>query len=768
MALSMLGQHAQAADCAVAAQRELLALGNLRAAARVSQNLGGLQQLCDAYPESARHYREAAVLFARLGDHAHSVLADIGLAAALTSMGDFDEAERMHARARMRAGNQGLVMQLAPVDESQALVDMARGRYRAALAGLESARRRYEVLAVPQYLAIAEKQLADAYLELRLLPEAHRLFDAAVVRFSQLALPDEQAAALAQRGRTEALLGQPAADASFAQAAQRFATQGNAVGEATVALARAELALTGGQARAEVLRGQALLQAGRLAEAGAAFDAGLRSAQERQQLQLQVRCHTGQGLVAQALGDGAAAGTAFEAAITLFEDQRRALPANDIRRAFLTDHLRPYQERLRSALQQGDAAAVLQQLERLRARSLDERLDERLAEGSALALDADGLALRERLNWLYRHLQRLQDDGGSSALLTQELHDTEQALLERARRQRLASAPAPDGAAGAVLADGLNCADGALDLSALQAALRPGSDALVEYGVLDDELFACIVSAGRISLLRHAADWPSVLGALRSARFQMETLRHGSQPVQPHLAVLTRHIQARLARLHALVWAPPAAALDGFQRLLIVPHAQLGDLPFAALCDASLPDPAAHHPPAAASGRPASAANSLWCPAQVPPCVRWAGRPGRCGWRWRWANPHACRTPALRRSAWRRCSRRAAPWPVQPPHCRRCRRCRPLRPAPTCCTWPVMPSSAVTTRASRRCTSTTPRSPSTRPRHCRCRPAPWCSALARPAWPNWARATSWSAWCGPFWWPAQPGCWLASGRWTTP
>ena len=99
---------------------------------------------------------------ARVGDHEHSIGADIGLADALAMLGDFDQALRYYDRARQRAGNRGFETVLALVDESVALVDLARGRYREALAGLESARRRYEALAMPQYLAVAEKQLADA------------------------------------------------------------------------------------------------------------------------------------------------------------------------------------------------------------------------------------------------------------------------------------------------------------------------------------------------------------------------------------------------------------------------------------------------------------------------------------------------------------------------------------------------------------------------------------------------------------------------------
>ena len=56
------------------------------------------------------------------------------------------------------------------------------------------------------FLVEAIDQLADAYLELRLLPEALKLFDAAVSQFAALELPDEQAWALMQSGRARVLL----------------------------------------------------------------------------------------------------------------------------------------------------------------------------------------------------------------------------------------------------------------------------------------------------------------------------------------------------------------------------------------------------------------------------------------------------------------------------------------------------------------------------------------------------------------------------------
>jgi CHAT domain-containing protein len=68
-------------------------------------------------------------------------------------------------------------------------------------------------------------------------------------------------------------------------------------------------------------------------------------------------------------------------------------------------------------------------------------------------------------------------------------------------------------------------------------------------------------------------------------RYLIETLRHGAAPVAQHLAHLTGRARARLRKLHALVWQPLAPALAPFRRVLVVPHAQLGALPFAALDD---------------------------------------------------------------------------------------------------------------------------------------------------------------------------------------
>lgn len=601
MALSMLGQYDAAIDCAERTQRQFASLGDRRAAAKVSLNLGILHVRRGAYAEGARYSREAAVLFARAGDHEHSVMADISMADALTSLGDFDEALRIYARAEMRAATHAFPVLQAMVEESVALQRLARGHYGEALAGFEGARRRYEQLAMPQQQAVVEKQLADAYLALNLLPEALALFEQSLARFRSLGLHDEEPWTLVQYGRALALLGQPVPAAqSFVRAGELFAEQGNAVGASVVALARAELALAAGESgaalelaaraardfdaagyldarlRADVVRAHALLRAGSVEQASALFSATLDAARAADLLPVQVRCLTGQGLAAQDGGDTPAAQAAFSAAIDLFEEQRRALPDDAIRSAFFTEHLQPYQALLRLAIDAHGreptaerAAEVLRQLDRCRARALGERVVQAPSAADSTATQA----LRARLNWLHRKVQRLQEEGEPAGLQIDELRRTERQLMEHARRERL-GAPAH-----ALAAD-----DSGFDVQALQQQLGDG-DVLVEYGLQDDELFACVVDRHGVTLQRHLARWSEVADALRSARFQIETLRHGAAPVAQHLTHLTERARLRLRRLHALVWAPLAPLLASCRRVLVVPHAQLGALPFAALDD---------------------------------------------------------------------------------------------------------------------------------------------------------------------------------------
>lgn len=602
MALAMLGRHAEAVACAVQTQAAFVEQGDVRAASKVSLNLGSLHLRHDEYASAARHYRDAARLFARVGDREHSVMADIGLADALTALGDLDEAERIYARARVRADAHDLPVLQAMVDESVALLDLSRGRFGRALAGFERSRAGYDRLAMPQHLAIAEKQLADAYLELRLLPEAEALFTQALQKFEAHDMPDDKAWTLTQRGRARALRGDAgAAIDDFDAALASFDAQDNGAGRAAVTLARAELALAGrdpaaarhwatsareahasngsadGAMRSALVHAQALALAGEHRPAREAFELALNQARQGQRLGAEVRAIAGLAAADQALGNHAAARPGFDAAVQAFEALRQALPGDDVRGAFLADHLQPYRELLRYALQdharaptREHAAQVLREADRVRARTLSERL----AGGGERADNTDEAttALRARVSWLSRRVHGLEDDEDTpSAMLLDELRDSEHRLLEQARRRRL------------VVAAGSSDA-GTFDVDAMCAALG-ADDALVEYATLEDELLACVLRPDGVTVHRHLARWPAVIQAVKSARFQLDALSHGSAALSVHLPTLTARCNARLKQMHDLVWAPLASSLIEARRVLLIAPSPLSGLPFAAFND---------------------------------------------------------------------------------------------------------------------------------------------------------------------------------------
>ena len=406
-----------------------------------------------------------------------------------------------------------------------------------------------------------------------------------------------------------AALGRPAEEISSAlyEASTLFASQGVSAGTAMVLLARAELALSmnnaelarqlagdaakmfkrmdmlADHAQANVVLAHALLGCGNIDGASALFGATRDLAYQLKLSSVQVRCQIGLGLALVERGDMLAAKRPFQSAIELFEAQREALSGDDLRHAFLVDHLRPYEALLRIALlapaeptSSSQACEVLIRLEQFRARALGERLGNAHERTGSAPTDAVEQDLRARLNWLYRRAEKLLNEGESNQALLNDAHQIEFDLLERARRRRLTNAS--DGS------DGSSSDRADLSVSALQAALALG-DVLVEYGVLDGELFACVVTCDGVFLKRNVARWLDVVDGIRSARFQIETLRAGAGALDQHLELLVRRSQVAQQRLHDLIWAPLSSLLTHCRRVLIVPHEQLGAVPFAALHD---------------------------------------------------------------------------------------------------------------------------------------------------------------------------------------
>jgi CHAT domain-containing protein/tetratricopeptide (TPR) repeat protein len=609
MALATLGRHAQAAESGAATQRTLMALGDFLTAAKVSLNLGNLYCQINQYADALRLFEQAEKLFAGVSEHKWAISCQLGAAEVHSSVGDFDTALGLYAEATERARKHELFALVGIATEAVGLLYLARGEFGQALMALEESRKQYELLDMPQNQTMAEKQLADAYLDLRLLPEALALFDSVSARFDSLEMPVEKAWTQLQRGRTLAAMNRHPSEIleSLHCAAALFSSQKILAGKASVALAQAELSLSEGDSTAATALAEdaqqmfvdanlpsghaqanvVLAHAQRLNDqddvATRLFAQTLNEANALGLLSIQARCFFGIGLLQQKNGDSEAARQSFEASVDAFETQRASLPGDELRSAFLVDQLRPYHELLRIALQahhqqpcSANARQILVRLECFRARALGERLGEVRNDPQRITTSNDpDNTLRVRLNWLYRRTQKMVDEGEDIQAQTNESRRIERELLERARRRRLTVATD---------SEMHYLSTSILDTEALVGALAE-HEVLIEYGVLDEELFACVVSASNVVIVRELANWTQVKKVISAARFQIETLRYGTESMDGHHELLARRSQAAMKRLHDLVWAPLSALLTGQRKILIVPHDQLGSVQFASLHD---------------------------------------------------------------------------------------------------------------------------------------------------------------------------------------
>ncbi len=478
------------------------------------------------------------------------------------------------------------------------------------------------MLGMPHESATVELELADAYLEVNLAPEAGAIYARLVPTFAELGMRAEQARALANHGRACLLLGQiDEARSLLTEARARYAAEGNAVGEAVVTLTEAQLdhrqgdyaAAASAAARAEVplaaagtwgrlllarwLHGESIRMLGRDDEARALLESALHDAGRRLVPQVAQRCHTSLGLLAEAAGDLDAAEAAFQRAVALIEELRAPLPAEEFRTAFVADKLTPYAAMARLCLAgEPRAAEALGYVERARARALVEMLGGALrfrprARDSYEAELLGRLAeLHEELNWFYSQINRSPDgDAPRSAAVMEDLYvaarERESQVLEITRQIQQRSLTQTAGGYDPVppsLPPPPHLQS--LDVAGLQGDL--GSDtALVEYFSLDGELLAFVVTDTDVEVVRRLGREDQVEAMVMQLRFQIDALRYGVEHLRTHMDQLTLRARHHLRALYDILLSPIEPRL-GARRLVVVPHRALHYVPFHALCDA--------------------------------------------------------------------------------------------------------------------------------------------------------------------------------------
>ena len=566
-ALARLGRYDEAIACGLRARDVFLASDDTLAAGKIDLNLGNIYHRRDQYSLAEQFYLTARARFTAIGDHKLLTYADNGLANVLSMQHDFRAAAQLYEQALARAEATGLEVTRAEIECNLGNLELFQGHYDRALDYLERSRRRYAALDMPHESAIAEQEIADAYLELNLAPEAAAIYDRVIATFTELGMRAEQARALLNDGRAHLLLGQFAqARARLADAHQLYADEGNPAGAALVMLAEAQLAYAEGEyaavqraaAGAEKplaeagmwgrllvarwLGGEATRALGDQPAAQLLLESALRDAEARDVPQVAHRCHTSLGLLAAATGDLAAAEASFKRAAQLIETMRAPLLADEFRTAFAADKLTPYTELARLCLAEGGAnriAEALGYVERERSRALLDMLGDavRRPEHPRDPFEARMVTrlsdLRQELNWFYSQINRPPDGEaprGAAAMAALQAavreREAEVSLIHRQIQQRK-----PDGATDG---RGPPAMVEALDIAQLQRDLGPET-ALVEYFTLDEELLAFIVTNERVELVRGLAREEQVEVALEQFRFQIGALRYGTGQLRAHL-----------------------------------------------------------------------------------------------------------------------------------------------------------------------------------------------------------------------------------------
>jgi CHAT domain-containing protein len=562
---SLAGEFARAE----ALYREALATWRARElwgdAASALHGLGQLELRRGDYPAAQAALREALDIYQRTGQLSERLAVQRALAGSLSGAGELQgaldqlrQAERIadsarapaHARAGVALARADLAVQLNDLPAAERLYRQAEGFYRQARA--------------PGGQAEAQEGLAVLLLDRQDPAGAETLLEAALR--AQQAAGYQRSAAL-----TRIQLGKVSAQRGDTTKARQL-------------LARAEAdleRLRDPVAAAAALGERAGLEAsaGLPAVAAALYRSGLDRLGDRVAPDVAWQLHAGLGRTWEARGSMDEAARELRTALAALDPAARSLVSAERRSGFLADKWAVYADLARIEYARRRSGAAFELSESLRAREMLELLDRGRIASSA-GVPADLVAREQDLRHQIAELSVV-----GSVPRRSSLRGPDVALPGAAAREALLQAQQ---AYGDLLGEIRERAPRHADLVASEparwqdVARRLGSDqALIEYLVSDSGSLAFVVTADTLAVVD--------LGIRRRELAQLVEFARGVlEPGDPADSLW----RAPLRRLHRYLIAPVEATglLAGKQRLVLVPHAELHYLPFAALLEDSLRD----------------------------------------------------------------------------------------------------------------------------------------------------------------------------------
>jgi CHAT domain-containing protein len=564
-------------------------------------NLAGLAALGGDFTRAERLYRDALATWQAREDWADAADALHGLGHLELRRGDYPAARATLLDALAIYERTGPIERILTVRRALADALGAQGDVQGAL---DELRRAADVAdsarSSPDVRAALTLSRADLAVRLNALPEAERLYEAAAALYRVAGNPGGQAEAQEGRALTKLERGDTAGARALLESALRLLVAArNERAAALTRLSLARAALVGGDtASARAVLSDAAAELERLGDqVGLAAAIGIRADVERaaglpaaaEQLYRNALARLGDrvapevawqlraGLAGVRHARGATDDAVRELRAALVELERAAgtLALAERRSAFLADKWEVYAELARIEYKRGRLGAAFEASERLRAREMSEMLGRGRVEpptDTSAALVAREQDLRRRIAELTRGLERPR--GATEALrgpdmslatgLTREaLLGAQQAygellleIKERAPRHAALVSPRP--------------------AEWREAARRLAPDeAIVEYLVSDSASLAFVITRDTIGALDLGIDRRELARLIDFARGTLERRAVGDDPLW----------RAALRRLHQHLIAPleEKGFLAGKARLVLVPHAELHYLPFAAL-----------------------------------------------------------------------------------------------------------------------------------------------------------------------------------------
>ncbi len=533
-------------------------------AAEALRGLGQLEVRRGNYPAARKSLHEAVTILARTGPLADALAAQGELAAVLAASGELQQAIDQLRRAQARADSAQVPL------EVRARLVLARADLAVQLNAFEEADRLYSranalFRQAGDFTGQAEAQQGRAmlFLEREDYASAQRLLES--VHRTQTAGGHHRSAAITTLALGEAARGR--GDTALARRQMIRAAR---------LLSRLGDSVAAGAAMGERARLEAAL--GMPAVAESLYRAGLRLVEGRVAPEVTWRLRAGLALARRSQGFADDATREFRNALAEIERPSRSLALAERRSGFLADKWDVYAQLALTERARGRAATAFEASERLRAREMLELL----ARGRVFTSRDTAEELVAREQDLRRRIAELTEELEGTAAGADELRGPDVSSAGDATREALLQA---QDAYGILLAELRERAPRHASLVATKTAswrdvaarLAP-NEALVEYLLSDSGSVAFIVTRDTVAAVE--------LGAGRRELARLVDFTRGALG-QRGAGRVDSLWRAPLRRLHGRLIAPVEASglLAAASRIIVVPHAELHYLPFAALID---------------------------------------------------------------------------------------------------------------------------------------------------------------------------------------